>query len=251
MSQQPEYFDPHHYPDERGAYGEVRNPHPEEWEGPPRGHLAEGPRPPPARTGLRRAGVWLGIVVAALVVLGGGAFLASRLGWIDLAGLSSGGGSPAQTGGDVEVVFSGNAKALTAAPGNIVQEDTSVSPPAVWVRSRVKSASAAGSTGGVSVEVPASLVPRIEGRRIRVTITARTGGKDAVSPFAVAYSAGDKGTSGWIVFTPTKTLDDYSFVFPVPIGEIDANHPHYIGIWSDISGGNAPLLIQRITVEPL
>ncbi len=196
------------------------------------------------------------IVVVLLLIAAGGALLASRMGWINLDGLpfTGGGGSSGaggQTAANAEVVFSGDAKQLVAAPGNIVQEDTSVSPPAVWLRSHVQAASATGSTGGVSVKVPSEFVPRIEGRAVRVTVSARTGGKGEPSPFAVAYSAGDKGTSGWIVFTPTKTLDDYSFVYVVPIGEIDAtSNPHYIGIWSDISGGNAPLSVQRITIEP-
>ena len=253
------YFDPHSMPhDDPDGYD---RPHPasrQEWSDPPsndRTAPTRRPRRGPAKSGLRRAVVPVVIVVVILLVAAGGAVLASRMGWIHLAGLQFGGGSSSggagQTGANAQIVFSGDAKQLVAAPGNIVQEDTSVSPHAVWLRSQVKAASAVGSTGGVSVKVPSQLVSRIEGRAIRVTVSARTGGKDAPSPFAVAYSAGDKGTSGWIVFTPTKTLDDYSFTYVVPIGDIDAaSNPHYVGIWSDISGGNAPLSVQRIAIEP-
>ena len=260
MAQRTEpYFDPHSMPhDDADGYD---RPHPasrQQWSDPPpndRTATARRPRRGPAKSGLRRAAVPVAIVVVILVIAAGGALLASGMGWIHLGGLPFGGGASSggagQTGANAQVVFSGDAKQLVAAPGNIVQEDTSVSPPVVWLRSHVKAASATGPTGGVSVKVPSQLVPRIEGRAIRVTVSARTGGKDTPSPFAVAYSAGDKGTSGWIVFTPTKTLDDYSFVYVVPIGEINAtSNPHYIGIWSDISGGNAPLSVQRITIEP-
>ena len=256
MSQRNEpYFDPLHSPqDDADGYGQTGNPPRQEWADRDADGPGEAVRRPPRskqRSGFRSVLMIVLIVVAIVVVAAGGVFLASRLGWIKIGGFGlSGGGAASVPAANAQVIFSGNPNDLAAAPGNVIQQDTSVSPPAVWLRSRVKSASPTGATGGVSVKVPNDLVPRIEGRRVRVTVSARTGGKGEPSPFAIAYSAGNTGTSGWIVFVPTKTLDDYSFTYAVPIGEIGgAANTHYIGVWSDIGGGNAPLSIQRITIE--
>ncbi|WP_421726222.1 hypothetical protein [Bauldia sp.] len=210
-------------------------------------------RPPRRPSALRRILTILLAIVIILVVVAGGGYLAIMLGWIDGTRLGLGGSiiSPSRPTQNAEVIFSGDAGALSAADGNIIQEDTSVSPPVVWLRSSRTSASPAGVTEGVSLEVPASLLPRIEGRAVRVTISARTGSRDEPTPFAAAFSAGDRGNSGWIVFVPSRTLDDYSFNFRVPIGEVgDPDSANYIGIWSDITGSNAPLAIDRITITP-
>ena len=108
--------------------------------------------------------------------------------------------------------LSGRASELTAAPGNTVQQDTS-DPSVSWTRSTIKTASAKGSTDGVSVKVPSSVSDQIQGKRIRVTVSAR-GATNSLAPFALAYSAGEN--SGWVVFDPTAEFKDYSLRFAVP-----------------------------------
>jgi hypothetical protein len=110
----------------------------------------------------------------------------------------------------------------------------------------LKAANSNGATDGVSVNVPSSLTGEIQAKRIRVTVSARGGGKNVQSPFAVAYSTGSAGNSGWFVFEPTSEFNDFSFNYVVPRGGGGLNH--YVGIWSDIAGRDAPLAIRRITI---
>ncbi|MCP4383219.1 MAG: hypothetical protein GY798_17680 [Hyphomicrobiales bacterium] len=248
------YFEPPNEPPERGPA--PRRPAEEEWsERDERWSRdrREPARQKPKRSAIRRILIFVIGVIVLLGLLGGAGYLAISLGWIDASRLGlSGSGIPGRPQSpDAEIIFSGRAGDLSAAEGNIVQEDTSVSPPVIWLRSSLKQASPAGASDGVSLQIPSSLLPRIEGRNVQITVSARTGGRGVPSPFAVAYSAGDRGNSGWVVFTPTRAVDDYSFSYQVPIGEVsDPDNRHYIGIWSDISGGNAPLALDRISIQP-
>lgn len=215
------------------------------------GWSQETAKPPVRRRPLARRLLSIGIVLVVVLVVGaGGAYVADRMGWVDLAAI----GLPkattsGRTSSQGRVIFSGDASKLTAAPGNTIQEDPATN--ATWLRSRLKTASPMGATDGVSVKVPDKLVARIEGRVVRVTVSARTGSDVVPSPFAVAYSAGDRGNSGWFVFTPTAASDNYSFSYNVPIGEIeDADKSHQIGIWADIAGANAPLMVSKISIDP-
>lgn len=253
------YIDPRSAPPERGAAPE-RGPTPSKqaddpWPDRDERWTEERQEPTTKRKGslFGRILTIVLVVLVVLVALAGGGYLAISQGWIDASRLGIPIGTPSRPqSADAEIIFSGNAGDLTAAEGNIVQEDTSVSPAVVWLRSSVQAASPAGATGGISLQIPESLLPRMEGRAVRVTLSARTGGRAEPSPFAVAYSAGSRGNSGWIVFVPSQTMDTYSFNYRVPIGEVsDPDNRHYIGIWSDISGGNAPLAVDRITIEPL
>lgn len=243
------------YRDEGRIAPPTRAGDPQEWDEPPPVWEPE-PKAQPAKRPKKPNGLVRGLILAAVViaVAGGGLFAADRLGFVDLAGLTGGstgggwGGQPAAAA--KHVVFSGRAAELVAAEGNIIQEDTSTSPPTVWLRSRNKTANPTGATDGVTVTVPNAIVPRLEGRAVRVTVTAMTGGKDDPRPFAVAYSAGTNGTSGWFVFLPTRRMEDYSFTYNVPIGEMEgSDNVHRIAIWSDIGGSNGPLAVKEIFVS--
>jgi hypothetical protein len=200
------------------------------------------------------------LVLIVLVVVAAGALLgALRFGLVDpaLLGLPShvlggGDGSGATTNGPPaakpDIIFAGDAAALTAAPGNTVAADPKAA--VAWLRSSVKSASAAGATDGISIAVPADLLPRIEGRRVRVTVSAKSGTEGDPVPFAVAYTAGAKGSSGWIVFVPEKDFTEHSLTFVVPISAMEGGEPHRIAIWADIEGRNVPLAVRSITIQP-
>jgi hypothetical protein len=201
------------------------------------------------------------LVLIVLVVVAAGALLgALRFGLVDpaLLGLPShllgsvdGSGSATPNRppeAEPDVIFAGDAAALTAAPGNTVAADPKAA--VAWLRSSVKSASAAGATDGVSIAVPAELLPRIEGRRVRVTVSAKSGAEGDPVPFAVAYTAGAKGSSGWIVFVPEKDFTEHSLTFVVPISAMEGGEPHRIAIWADIEGRNVPLAVRSITIQP-
>jgi hypothetical protein len=194
--------------------------------------------------------------VLVIVILGGGLLAAIQFRLVDPAQLGLGGvfggatGSGGPTGPAVqaEVIFAGDSALLSAAPGNSIQPDQSAD--IAWLRTTVKAASAAGASDGVSLIIPKALLPRFEGRRVRVTIAARSGTEGAPIPFAAAYSAGPKGNSNWVVFVPEKQFTDHSFSFVVPIGDLAGSDDHRIAIWSDIEGRGAPLGVRSITIRP-
>lgn len=208
------------------------------------------------QTGSRSAMRPIIVVLAVLVVLAAGAFAAIHFRLIDPAQFGMGGSPGGATGGggsagpvaEAEIIFSGDSALLAAAPGNTVQADQAAE--IAWLRSTVKSASAAGTSDGVSLLIPKALLPRFEGRRVRVTISARSGADGAPIPFAAAYSAGPKGNSNWVVFVPEKQFSDHSFSFVVPIGDLEGSDDHRIAIWSDIEGRGAPLGVRSITIRP-
>jgi len=223
-----------------------------------RGDGRAGAGRPPRRSALAGFLRILLVVFVIVLVLAGALFAAVQFRLIDpvrlgidsgLFGGSGGAGGSGPPAVRPDVIFAGDPAALAAAPGNIVEPDPSGG--SVWLRTEVKAASAAGATDGVAVAIPPALLPKFEGRRVRVTISAKSGTEGTPVPFAAAYSAGAKGNSNWIVFVPEKVFTDHSFSFVVPIGEIGGTgDTHRIAIWSDIEGRGMPLAVRSITIEP-
>lgn len=207
------------------------------------------------------AGSFMRIVLILLLLvaaIGGGLYAAIHFRLVDpvqiglggILGDGAGGGPGRPTAPSVEadVIFAGDSTKLAAAPGNSVQADETAD--IAWLRTTVKAASASGATDGVTVVIPRDILPRFEGRRARITISARSGAEGDPVPFAAAYSAGPKGNSNWVVFVPEKQFSEHSFSFVVPIGDLAGSDDHRIAIWSDIEGRGVPLGIRSITIRP-
>jgi hypothetical protein len=169
------------------------------------------------------------------------------IGWLNFAFVARGPG-PVSEGLSAEVIFSGNAKELIVAPGTVAQQD-STDPSLTWIRSSLTAAQAGGTVQGASVAIDKKLTNAWLGKLVRVIVSATAGSQNSPPPFAVAYSSNGSGNSGWIVFNPTAEFADYSFDFRVPSGTVST--PHYVGIWSDITGRNSALGVRRITVRVL
>jgi hypothetical protein len=199
----------------------------------------------------RRGRAFAAVAGVLVVLAAGGIYEANMAGWLDLGAMLPGGSGPRArpaVGADAErLVFSGKADELASPAGNLVQQDRSDSS-VTWIRSSIKQAGPAGQTDGASLEIKPPLATDLVGRRIRVTISARAPDQGTPVPFAAAYSSANAGTSGWIVFTPTKEFDDYAFEYQVPTTVGTAQH---IGIWSDISGRGAPLAVRSIAIRRL
>ena len=211
----------------------------------------------PRRSGFAGLMRLLLAILLVVVVLGGGLYAAVHFRVVDpaqfglsglLGNLPGGGSQPTTPRGQADVIFDGDSARLSSAPGNTVQPDASAK--IAWLRTTVKSASAAGATDGISIVIPKEVLPRFEGRRARVTISARSGAEGTPLPFAAAYSAGPRGNSNWIVFVPEKDFTEHSFSFVVPIGDLDGGDDHRIAIWADIEGRGVPLGVRSITIRP-
>jgi hypothetical protein len=185
----------------------------------------------------------IGVALLAGAVASG-LYFANRYHWIDLPGLGpQRDWADAHSAENITTIYSGRVSELLVTQGNTVEEDSS-HPSLAWIRSSLKTASSNGATDGVSINVPDALVAQIQGKRILVTVSAKGGGRQ--SSFAAAYSAGSAGSSGWFVFEPASEFRDFSFAYRVPRNAAELNH--VVGIWSDISGRNAPLAISRVTI---
>ena len=55
-----------------------------------------------------------------------------------------------------------------------------------------------------------------QGRRIRITVTARSAGQFPASQFQANYSVGSRGESGWKTFELTNEFQEYAFEYEVP-----------------------------------
>ena len=225
---------------------------PAEWQEAPTGQEARlnraagGGRGGARRRPRGRAVAYVAIILG-LVILGGGAYVAYVENWIDLGGIIPGGAAARPSSGTGELVFSGNAGDLAAPSGNLVQQDKG-NPSVTWIRSSLRQADPAGTTDGASLQIKPPLVADLVGKHIRVTVSARAPDQGSPVPFAIAFSAAKVGTSGWVVFTPSKEFNDYSFDYQVPATVGEAQH---VGIWSDISGRGAPLAVRAISIRKI
>lgn len=224
-----------------------------------------GLEPPPRR---RAAGRTIAILLSLLVLvglLGGSGYYAWQAGWLtgrtttrpqqppaaetrEAAAAPAAPRPPAAEPPrpvriETTVLFDGRADTLEAADGNTVEPGAGSEATAV-IRSSVRTASPSGATGGVAVTIPAELSATLAGRRVRLTVTARSA--DATpAQFALAYSLATGATSGWLVFTPTAEFAPYSLDFTVP-GE--AAGTHFVGLWSDIAGRGAALEVKSVSI---
>jgi hypothetical protein len=205
----------------------------------PRAGTAQG-------TTLRKVAWALAIATGLFGVAALTAYLMLRTDWLKLPGSFA--ERPTQNSTDVgTVIFSGRADALRAAPGNAVEQDRSDSSVS-WIRSSLRAARSNGATDGVAIEIAPSLQPKGETRRVRVTVSAKRAAGAPSSPFALAYSTGSAGNSGWLVFEASDDFKDYSFNFVIPRNA--ATLTHFVGIWSDISGRGIPLAVRGATIAP-
>ena len=69
---------------------------------------------------------------------------------------------------------------------------------------------------GTYLPLDADVEYALQGRRVRITVTARWTGQFPASQFLANYSVGSRGESGWIKFDLTPEFQDHSFEYEVP-----------------------------------
>ncbi len=150
------------------------------------------------------------------------------------------------------IVFDGLASEMVATQGNtVVQGVPDESRATTIIRSHRATARPVGTTEGAYVQVKPDVSSELKGKRVRVTIWARQASENPSTLFAIAYSNGAAGSSGWVAFDPTKEIKPYSFAFRVPAATTQNNAGDYIGVWSDVSGAGGALEVRLITVQVL
>ncbi len=212
---------------------------------PERGLPQEQPRKTPAKG----RGTLLYLIGAGAIVL---AVAGLAVYFLNPSWLPFGGPADIVLESGSQIIFDGLASEITAGQGNtVVQGVPDESRATVIIRSNRKNARPVGTTGGAYVKLKPDVSSELTGKRVRVTIWARQGGDNPSTLFAIAYSRGVAGSTGWVAFDPTKEIKPYSFVYKVPAAATQNSTGDYIGIWSDVSGAGGSLEVRLITVQVL
>ena len=75
-----------------------------------------------------------------------------------------------------------------------------------------------GGTDNASIRISPKLRALFSGRKVSISVMAKTISGSASTEFGLAYSTNANGNSGWYRFTPTGSWAVYSFDYEVPIG---------------------------------
>ena len=191
------------------------------------------------------------VVVVLLVALVGGAA------WLFLlrpGAPFSGAAAPAVLSSSQTAVtaqqgaFTATAAQIAPTPGNsIVPGRDADGQPTAIIASLQQSPNSAGKTEGAYVTVEAPTAQTLSGKSITVVVVARAGAGNPTSRFALAYSSGPLGNSGWITFVPTTAFQPYSFRLRVPASQqAGAN---YVGIWADVAGLGRTLEVSQVRID--
>jgi hypothetical protein len=117
------------------------------------------------------------------------------------------------------------------------------------LRSTATKRVAFGDGDGVLARVPAETAAQLTGRRVKVTINARSAPVNGSSVFKVMYfRPGSKTGSDWQEFSVSDAFAPLSFEYDVP-DSASSNGFDNIGFWADPEGKGRGIEISAITVE--
>lgn len=117
----------------------------------------------------------------------------------------------------------------------------------IVLRSRLLNPYSHGVTEASRVLIKKDMEGELEGKTIRVTLTARMTNENPSEKFAIAYSTARSGNSGWQEFTPTTNFNSYSFDYTIPSSEKTANFD-FIGIHADRSATGKGIEIKSLSL---
>jgi hypothetical protein len=148
------------------------------------------------------------------------------------------------------VVFSGNVGKVETLPGTSLDPGSgSGKDKAIILRSTVKQALLAPSPNTAYLNVPQNIIKDLSGKRVAIVVWARRLPAEGQAPFAIGYSAGPAGSSGWTVFSPTSDFKAFRFSYRMPARLESSITNDRIAIWPDIDGARQGLEIRLVTIE--
>lgn len=103
---------------------------------------------------------------------------------------------------------------------------------------------------GPHLVLDADLERNYEGRRIRVTVTARPAPDWSASEMEVNYSTGRSGESGWERFALSPEFRDYSFEYDVPHADSEMGYD-YLAIRPVAPDKQRAVAVAAIRIEGL
>jgi hypothetical protein len=106
------------------------------------------------------------------------------------------------------------------------------------------------SSGGqpmVALLIPPEIERLVSGKKLRVTISARSGDTSPSQTFAATYSTNDVGNSGWTKFDIGPSFAPYSFTYEIPPGKTFSGD--FVGLLPDAQSGLGTVEVRSITIE--
>ncbi|MBZ0163626.1 MAG: hypothetical protein K8H74_13045 [Notoacmeibacter sp.] len=120
----------------------------------------------------------------------------------------------------------------------------------VRLSSKAAKPTAAGHTGGVFLELGNDIERLVSGKKIRVTVWARSADKHPSPGFAVAYSTAAVGNSGWKMFKLGAEVEPFRFEYSVPVAQKKPGSD-FLGIWADTEGKGRSVDVFAIEISPV
>jgi hypothetical protein len=159
------------------------------------------------------------------------------------------GGKSADRASEPYVIFAGNGTAFATPAGNTIQAAGNEKEKTILLRSTVRQAQLAPSINTANVSIPKNIVKELSGRPVRITVWARRPATEGKSPFAIGYSAGKAGNTGWFVFDPTSEMTPFRFTYRLP-AQIEAGFDEdRLAIWPAIDGSGNALEVKLVTIK--
>lgn len=86
------------------------------------------------------------------------------------------------------------------------------------------------------------------GRKLEITVRARSGREDPSEAFSVQYFTASVGDSPAQVFQLSSEFEDYTFSYTpaAPIGDPGSD---YVGMWPDLEGKSRTMDVERVSVK--
>lgn len=103
---------------------------------------------------------------------------------------------------------------------------------------------------GPHLALDADIERNYEGRRARITVSARSLDNFQAGKFEVNYSTGNRGESGWMPFTLTREFADYSFEYDIPHADAGMGRD-YIAIRPVVPDKLRTMEVRRIQLTSL
>lgn len=160
-----------------------------------------------------------------------------------------------KTGTDLETILrdglivSGNdLKTLALAPGTVAEFSKDANGQTIAVLSTNIARNMVSPSAGVFVILGPRFKKAFAGRKLRLTLRARSSSIDPLNSFDMAYFALGGGRTGWKRFTLTDRFEDYILTFR-PAVVTDGPNTDYFGVWPGQDGNNAKMDVQSFRIE--
>ncbi len=162
-------------------------------------------------------------------------------------GLGRGKLNPAEIAKKGYVLQGADLQKLAAAPATLIRSVTGADGTALARLSTNIPRDLAPKSAGVFGTLGPNFEQAFGGRRIEISVTARSAPENPLDRFKLGYFTSGAGDSGWRDFVLTPKFKDYSFTFTPARPDKPGND--YIGIWPGDEGDGSQMDVKSIRIR--